>query len=169
MFKWFWILGDNLWPFNQWTQHSFVQKQSVRNTFNCALLIRLMHHHIAKMSFCVWILSALPKSRPWGTSPLHRWQRWSCAVISGESPLTIGGLHIPSYTLDNPSYTLDNLHIPSHTFIYLKITDIRKMRTNMRYNNGHNSGSKACPTARIWHTPSYHIPRGSGMPQGPEI
>ena len=29
----------------------------------------------------------------------------------------------------------------------------------MGHKNGHNSGPRASPRARIWHAPSYHIPR----------
>ena len=34
------------------------------------------------------------------------------------------------------------------------------MRANMRSKNGHKSGPRASPMARIWHAPSYHIPKG---------
>ena len=43
------------------------------------------------------------------------------------------------------------------------------MRTNMRHKNGHNWGSRVSPRVRICHKPSYHIPRGSGMPIGTQI
>ena len=43
------------------------------------------------------------------------------------------------------------------------------MRPNMRRKNGLNWNSRASPKVRICHEPSYHIPRGSGMPIGTQI
>ena len=56
--------------------------------------------------------------------------------------------------------------IPSYALIYMKILNIRTMRANIRPKNGHNSGPRVPPMARIWHAPSYHIPRGFAMPKG---
>ena len=59
---------------------------------------------------------------------------------------------ISGYTLytsiyfHTPSYTLNNLHIPSYTPIYFKISNIRKMRPDIRPKNGHNSGPMHPPT-----------------------
>ena len=36
----------------------------------------------------------------------------------------------------------------------------------MGHKNGYNSGPRASPMARIWHAPSYHIPRGFSVPKG---
>ena len=35
--------------------------------------------------------------------------------------------------------------------------------------NGHKSGPRASPMARIWHAPSYHIPKGFSMPRGTQF
>ena len=74
--------------------------------------------------------------------------------------------------LDIPPYTSIYLHIPPYTFIYLqialytfihstyiKILNIGKMTANIRPKNGHNSGPRVSPMARIWHAPSYHTQR----------
>ena len=45
-------------------------------------------------------------------------------------------------------------HIPSYTFIYIKIFNIWNMRTNMEPTNGHNSAPRAFPKVRIWHKAS---------------
>ena len=72
--------------------------------------------------------------------------------------------HIPSYTflcLKYCPYTFIYLHIPS----YLKISNIGKMKPDIRHKHDQNSIPRASPTARIWHAPSYHIPRGFAMPK----
>ena len=71
-------------------------------------------------------------------------------------------------------YTSVYLHIPPNAFnifpytiIYIRIFDIRKMRTDRKHKNGHNSDPSAPPTPQIWLKPSYHAPRGSCAPKGP--
>ena len=66
---------------------------------------------------------------------------------SGEADLS-DAFHIPLYTfiyLYILSNTFIYLHIPS----YFNISNIRKMRINLRLNNGHNSSTRASPRARI--------------------
>ena len=83
--------------------------------------------------------------------------------------------HIPLYTfiyliyLYIPSNTPKYLYILSYTPIYFKISDIRKMRINIRHKNGHNSGPTESPRVRIWHIGSYHVPRGSATPKGAQF
>ena len=80
--------------------------------------------------------------------------------------------YIPLYTfiyLDIPSNTPKYLCIPSYTLIYFKISNIGKMRLDVRPKNDHNSGLRASPSARIWHAPFYHIPRGFAMPEAAQI
>ena len=73
-------------------------------------------------------------------------------------------------------YTFIYLQIPPNTFIYLyilpiyiKISNIRKMRSDIRPQNGHNSGPRGSPMARIWHVPYYHTPKGFFKPKGPQF
>ena len=80
--------------------------------------------------------------------------------------------YIPPYTsiyLHTPSYTLNNVHIPSYTSIYFKITNIQKMKSDIRPKNGLKTDPRASPMVRIWHAPSYHIPKGFSMPKGPQF
>ena len=77
--------------------------------------------------------------------------------------------HAPLYTFiypDIPLYIFKYVQIPLYTSIYFKISTMKKMRINVRHQNNHNSGSRASPRARIWHAPSYHIPRSFAMPKG---
>ena len=53
-------------------------------------------------------------------------------------------LHIPP----------NSFFIPSYTPTYIKKLNIGKMPANIRPKNGHNSGPRASPRARIWHAPS---------------
>ena len=52
-----------------------------------------------------------------------------------------------------------------------KISSIRicTLGGNMGHKNGHNSSPRASPRARIWHAPSYHIPKGFSMPKGTQF
>ena len=52
-----------------------------------------------------------------------------------------------------------------------KISSVRicRLGANMGHKNGHNSAPKASPRVRIWHAPSYHIPRGFSMPKGEQF
>ena len=58
-------------------------------------------------------------------------------------------LHIPLYTfiyLHIPSFTskhLKYLYIPSYTSIYIKISNIRKMRPDIKHKNGHKARPRA--------------------------
>ena len=54
-------------------------------------------------------------------------------------------LHIPSHTSKYPKY----LYIPLYNRIYLKISNIRKMRANIRHTNGNNSGPRAFPESEF--------------------
>ena len=54
-----------------------------------------------------------------------------------------------SYILHIPPNTFIYLHIPSHIPIYFKISNIRKMRINLRPTNGHNSSLRAVLKVRI--------------------
>ena len=56
-----------------------------------------------------------------------------------------GGMRIGDYTFIYLTY----LHIPSYTCIYFKICNIRNMRANLRFKNGHNSRPRAFPKVRI--------------------
>ena len=47
-----------------------------------------------------------------------------------------------------PANTPKCFYIPAYTPIYFKISNVKNMRTNIRYKNGHNSGSKASPRVR---------------------
>ena len=61
------------------------------------------------------------------------------------------------------SYILIYLHIPPYTPTYNKTT------VNIRPTNGHNSGPRVSPMARIWHAPYYHIVKGFFTPKGPQF
>ena len=58
-------------------------------------------------------------------------------------------------------YTFIYLHIPLNSFIYLhiytpiymKILNIRKMRSDIRPKNSHKWGPRGSPWVRIWHVP----------------
>ena len=92
------------------------------------------------------------------TSLHHRHHRTPvCASEFVEHLFDISG-----YTL----YTFIYLHIPSYILIYFKISNIRKMRPDIRHKNGHKTKSRASPMARIWHAPSYHIAKGFSIPKG---
>ena len=81
-------------------------------------------------------------------------------------------IYILSHTLTYlyiPSNTPEYLYIPLYTPIYIKISNIRKMRSDIRPQNGHNSGPRASPMARIWHAPSYHTPNGFFMSKRPRF
>ena len=54
---------------------------------------------------------------------------------------------------------------------FKKISSIRICMTDgdMGHKNGHNSGPRVSPGARIWHAPSHHIPGGFAMPKGAQI
>ena len=80
--------------------------------------------------------------------------------------------HIPLYTfiyLHIPSDTPEYLYIPLYTPIYIKISNIQKIRSDIRPQNGHKSDPRASPMARIWHAPSYHTPKGFSMPKGTQF
>ena len=51
----------------------------------------------------------------------------------------------------------------------MKILNIGKTTVNIRPKNGHNSGPKGSPMARIWHVPYYHIPERFFKPKGPQF
>ena len=77
-------------------------------------------------------------------------------------------IYILTYTfiyLYIPSNTPEYLYIPLYTPIYIKISNIRKMRFDIRPQNGHKSGPRASPMARIWHAPLYHTPKGFFIPE----
>ena len=38
--------------------------------------------------------------------------------------------------------------MPSYTFAYIKISNIRKMRTDIKHNHGHNSAPQGIPKAQ---------------------
>ena len=61
-------------------------------------------------------------------------------------------LYILSYTFIY-LYIFSNIpkyfYIPSYTPIYFKISNIWKIRINIRPKNGHNSSPRACPRVRI--------------------
>ena len=81
-------------------------------------------------------------------------------------------LYTLSYTfiwLYIPPNTSKYRYIPSYTIIYFKISNITKMRPNMRPKNSHHSSPRASPKTRIWHAPSYYIPRGFAMPKGAQF
>ena len=70
-------------------------------------------------------------------------------------------IYILSYTfiyLYIPSNTPEYLYIPLYTPIYIKISNIRKMGSGIRPQNGHKSGPRGSPMAIFWHAPSYHTP-----------
>ena len=89
------------------------------------------------------------------------WAREVFFNISGYTSYTSIYFHIPSYTLNI-------IHILSYTLIYpiyFKIPNIRKMRLDIRPQNAHKTSPRASPMARIWHAPSYYIPRRFCMPK----
>ena len=61
------------------------------------------------------------------------------------------------------------LYIPLYALIYIKISNIRKIRSDLRLQNGHKSGPRASPMARIWHAPSYHTLKDFSCPKGVKI
>ena len=71
-------------------------------------------------------------------------------------------LHIPSYT---PEY----LYIHLYTPIYIQISNIRKMRSDIRPKNGLKWGPRGSPMARIWHVPYYHTVKHFFKPKGPQF
>ena len=83
--------------------------------------------------------------------------------------------YIPLYTFiyfQIPLYTLIYLQVPLYTLIYLhilKISNIRKMRSDIRPKNGLKWGPWGSPMARIWHVPSYHTPKGFSLPKGTQF
>ena len=77
-------------------------------------------------------------------------------------PYTFIHLYVPFYTSNTPEY----FYIPFSP-IYIQISNIRNMRSDIRPQNGHNSGPRGSPMARSWHAPSYHTPKGFSMPKGP--
>ena len=60
-------------------------------------------------------------------------------------------------------------YIPSYIPIYIKISNIRKMGSDIRPKNGHKWDPRGSPMASIWHTPSYRTPKGFFMPKGPQL
>ena len=48
----------------------------------------------------------------------------------------------------------------------MKISNIRKMQSDIRPQNGHKSEPRASQMARILHATSYHNPKGFSMPKG---
>ena len=61
-------------------------------------------------------------------------------------------LYIPPYTfiyIYITPYTSKYLYIPSYTLIYIKISNIRKRRTDVKHKNDHNSGPRASPRLKI--------------------
>ena len=40
---------------------------------------------------------------------------------------------------------------------------------DIKRKNGHNSGRRGSPMARIWNVPYYHTPNGFSMPKGPQL
>ena len=65
--------------------------------------------------------------------------------------------------LHAPLYTPEYLYIPSYTPIYIKISNIRKMRFDIRPKNG----LKLDP--RFWHARYYHTVKGFFTPKGPQF
>ena len=72
-------------------------------------------------------------------------ERWDLSDIFN-IPYTLSYTFICLYMSSN---ALKYLYIPSYTLIYFKISNIRKMRINIRHTNGHNSGPRASPRVRI--------------------
>ena len=52
-----------------------------------------------------------------------------------------------------PLYTLEYLYIPLYAPTYIKILNIRKMRSDIRPTNGHKWGCMGSSMARILHAP----------------
>ena len=119
----------------------------------------------------------------YGTYKLPHWKYTAISIggrVGGgggaESDVGWGGMyiyfHILLYTsiyLQIPPNTVIYLYIPLYTPTYIKISNIRKMRSDTRPQNGHNSGPRGSPMARIWHVPSYYTPKGFFKPKGPQF
>ena len=81
-------------------------------------------------------------------------------------------VYIPSYTLiyfNILSNSFKWLYIPSYTPIYIKISNIRKMGSDIRPKNGHKWSPWGSPWARIWHVPYYHTGKHFFTPKGPQF
>ena len=69
-----------------------------------------------------------------------------------------------------PLYTFIYLQIPPNTFIYLHIPPYTSkypiLGINIRHKNGHNSGPRPSPRARMLPVASYHVSRGFATPKG---
>ena len=81
-------------------------------------------------------------------------------------------VHICLYTfiyLHVPLYTPEYLYIPSYTPIYIKISNIRKMRPDIRLKNGLKWHPRGSPMARIWQARYYHTVQGFFTPKEPQF